>query len=446
MIMLAKVYNFIKANNLLDKNDTVVCGLSGGADSVALLLSLFELRKKLSISVEAVHVNHCLRGAESDRDEEFCRSLCKELGIVFNAVSCNVTAFAAEHGMSVEEAARSMRYGVFDDFSHGKKLATAHNANDNLETLILNLSRGTGIKGIAGIPPVRGNIVRPLLAVTRAEIEEFLRQREQPFVTDSTNLSDDYTRNKIRHKIIPLLSELNSSVIETSINTITTLREENSFIEDLTDKAMEKCLNGDKLCGLADYDSVIRKRCIARLLVRNKLPYSRQRLEEADNIAVKGGKINISGDIFLMCRKGEISLETITKPSDEVIKKEMVIGENIIFSQCSLLCELLECDNLKKIEAVHKKSTFYLIDYDKIRGRVMVRSRKYGDKIQLKGRNFNSSVKKLINEKVLPSVRPTLHFLEDEEGTIFAEGIGIADRVAIDDDTSRFLRISVRRS
>ena len=147
-----------------------------------------------------------------------------------------------------------------------------------------------------------------------------------------------------------------------------------------------------------------------------------------------------------MCRKGEISLETITKPSDEIIKKEMVIGENIIFSQCSLVCELLECDNLKKIEAVHKKSTFYLIDYDKIRGRVIVRSRKYGDKIQLKGRNFNSSVKKLINEKVLPSVRPTLHFLEDEEGTIFAEGIGIADRVAIDDDTSRFLRISVRRS
>jgi tRNA(Ile)-lysidine synthase len=224
------------------------------------------------------------------------------------------------------------------------------------------------------------------------------------------------------------------------------LREENSFIEELTDKAMEKCQNGNKLVGLSDHSGVIRKRCIARLLVQNKLPYSRQRLEEIDNIVLNSGKLNISRDIFLVSQKGELSLETITKPSDKVIQKEMVIGENIIFSQCSLVCELLECDNLKKIEAVHKKSTFYLIDYDKIRGRVVVRSRKFGDKIQLKGRNFSSSVKKLINEKILPSIRPTLHFLEDEDGTIYAEGIGVADRVAIDNETSKFLMISVKRS
>jgi len=446
MIMLEKICNFIKDNKLLSKNDTVVCGLSGGADSVALLLSLFELKDKLEINVEAVHVNHCLRGDESDRDEEFCHQLCSRLCINFTAVSCNVMAFAKAHGLSVEEAARSMRYEVFSDVSKGKKIATAHNANDNLETMILNLSRGSGIKGLAGIPPLRGNIVRPLLAVTRAEIEDFLAERGQSFVTDSTNLSDDYTRNKIRHKIIPLLAELNSSVIETSINTTSTLREENAFIDSLTDKAMEMCQDGKRLNGLSKYDSVIRKRCLSRLLTANKLPYSRQRLEEADAITVNGGKLNISRDIFLVSKNDIVSLEKIPKQVEQPVQKEMVIGKNSIFDQCELICELVDCDNLKKIEAVHKKSTFYLLDYDKIRGRIIVRSRKFGDKIQLKGRNFTSSIKKLINERIETSLRPTLHFLEDEDGTIFAECIGIAERVSPDENTSKFLRISINRS
>lgn len=446
MIMLEKICNFIKNNKLLCENDTVVCGLSGGADSVALLLSLYELKDKLKINVEAVHVNHCLRGDESDRDENFCHELCNRLGINFTAVSCNVKAFAAEHGKSVEEAARSMRYEVFSDVSKGKKIATAHNANDNLETMILNMSRGTGIKGMAGIPPIRGNIVRPLLAVTRSEIEAFLAEKHQIFVTDSTNLSDDYTRNKIRHKIIPLLAELNSSVIETSINTTSTLREENAFIEHLTDKAMECAQDGSQLYGLSRYDAVIRKRCISRLLTENKLPYSHQRLEEADDIIVKSGKLNISRDIFLVSKNGTVSLEKIKKLPEQPVQKEMLIGKNTIFDQCELVCEVIDCDNLKKIEAVHKKSTFYLLDYDKIRGRVFVRSRKFGDKIQLKGRNFTSSIKKLINEKIDASLRPTLHFLEDEDGTIFAECIGIAERVAPDDNTSKILRISINRS
>lgn len=446
MMILDKIFRFIKENALLDEKDTVVCGLSGGADSVALLLSMYELREKLDITVEAVHVNHCLRGEESDRDEEFCRELCQKLGISFNAVSCDVMRLAEQSGMSVEEAARSMRYDVFEKVSCGKKIATAHNANDNLETVILNLSRGTGIKGLAGIPTVRGNIIRPLLTVTRAEIEEFLRSKSQSYVTDSTNLSDDYTRNKIRHRIVPLLADLNSSVIETSVSTIATLREENALIEKLTDKAMADCLNGNCFQGLSQYDGVIRKRCIARLLAMNSLPYSRQRLEEADNIAINGGKLNISKDIFLICNSSKLTLTKIRENDERFVQKEMLIGENAIFSHCKLVCEVIECDNSKKFETVNKKSTFYLVDYDKIRGKVFVRSRKFGDKIRLKGRNFTSSIKKLINEKILPEMRSSLHFLEDEEGTIFAEGIGIADRVAPDDNTSTILKISVKRS
>ena len=446
MNMLTKVYNFILKNDLLMAADTVVCGLSGGADSVTLLLVLYELREKLSIEVEAVHVNHCLRGAESDKDEEFCRVLCKRLNIPFKAVSCNVKALSASEGISVEEAARKLRYRIFKENSIGKKLATAHNANDNLETVILNLSRGTGVKGLSGIPVIRDNIIRPLLTVTRQEIEEYLALHEQPYVTDSTNLSDDYTRNKIRHKVVPLLAEINSSVIDTSVNTINNIREENDFIEKIVDQADEKCRNGNKYTGLSIYDAVIRKRCISRLLSENHLPYSFKRLEEADDILKNGGKINISGSFFLECKNDVIELKEIKKPVEGFISRDIVINNDNFICNCTVKCEIIECENLKKFEAVHKKSTFYVADYDKIRGKLIVRTRKFGDKIKLKGRDFTSSVKKLINEKIPAEERSELLFIEDECGTILAEKIGIADRIAPDTNTARFLKISFIRS
>ena len=443
--MLTKVYKFITDNKMVTQGDTVVCGLSGGADSVTLLICMCELSEKLHIYVEALHVNHCLRGAESDSDQQFCQELCKMLDVPFLAVSCDVSSYAVQHSLSTEEAARVLRYDIFKEYSKGKRLATAHNANDNLETVILNLARGTGIKGLAGIPPVRGNIVRPLLTVTRQEIEAFLSEHSQTFVTDSTNLSDDYTRNKIRHKILPLLGEINISAVETSINSINTLREENAFIEELTDEAMTNCRNGNSLNGLDGYSAVIRKRCISRLLTEKKLPYSHKRLEEADNVIVNGGKINISGDVYMIGANGSLELKKISAPTSEYNEIPLEIGTNRIFDNCELFCEIIECDNLKKIEAVHKKSTFYLLDYDKINGRTVLRSRKFGDKIRLSGRSFTSSVKKLINETIDAEIRPTLHFIEDEAGTVFAEGIGIADRVAPDNNTVRCLKISVNR-
>ncbi|MBP5432794.1 tRNA lysidine(34) synthetase TilS [Ruminococcus sp.] len=444
--MLDKIYSFIQKYDMLKSGDTVVCGLSGGADSVALLLALFSLKDRLGIQIEALHVNHCLRGAESDRDEQFCRELCKRKAIVFNAVSCDVSGYAEKNSLSVEEAARKLRYSIFEEYSAHKKTATAHNANDALETAILNLARGTGIKGIAGIPPVRGNIIRPLLGVTRAEIEMFLAKEGQDYVTDSTNLSDDYTRNKIRHKIVPLLGELNSSIIETSINSLDTLRDENAFIESVANNAYSSCLKGKKLLNLDKYAPVIRKRLIAKLLSENGLPYSHKRLEEADSVALNGGKLNISGQNYLCGSDGSIELTKIVPENDNLISKPLVIGENRIYAECTLLCEIIQCDDLKKIETVNKNSTFYLLDYDKIRGRTVVRSRKFGDRIKLRGRNFTSSVKKMINEIIPAEKRRTLHFIEDEEGTVFAEMIGIADRTAPDENTVRFLKVCIKRS
>jgi len=444
--MLDKIYKHVKRYNMFSEGSTVVCGLSGGADSVCLLLCLCSLSEKLGINVEAVHVNHCLRGSESDRDQEFCRQLCERENVPFTAVSCDVNTYAKENSLSTEEAARILRYRAFADNSQGKLLATAHNANDNLETAIFNLARGTALKGIAGIPPVRDNIVRPLLTVSRQEIEEYLRSLGQDWVTDSTNLSDDYTRNKIRHQVLPVLEGLNSSLIATSVNTFEVLRSEDQLIEDMTRETLEKCRNSNRLTGLSELHPVIRRRCIARLLSDNGLSYSYTRLEETDSIAVNGGKINISGELFLVSDGTTLSLEKIPrKNGEELLSAELRIGKNSIFSGITLNCELVECDSMKKFSYVNKKLTFYKLDYDKIIGRAVLRNRRFGDRIQLRGRNFSSSVKKLINETVPKELRDTLHFIEDDEGTLFAEHIGVAQRVAPDGNTKRLLKITIDR-
>ena len=443
--MINKIFSFVKKHNMINKGDTVICGLSGGADSVCLLLVLCELSSKIEFTVKALHVNHCLRGAESERDEKFCRDLCERLDIPFTAVSCNVKEFAEKNSLSVEESARKLRYSVFRENSENGKIATAHNANDNLETVILNLARGSAIKGFAGIPPVRGNIIRPLLTVSRKEIEKYLEDKGQNYVTDSTNLSDDYTRNKIRHKILPVLEEINPSVIETSVNSIDAVRSENSLIEFQTDDVYRRFRKGNTLCGLNNFHEVIRKRCISKLLSENSLPYSHKRLEETDSILVNGGKINISGDTFFVSDGKIARLEKIPhKKEQELVSVELKIGENMIFHDKILFSEIILCDDLQKIQSVHRNLTFYLLDYDKIIGGVVLRNRRYGDKIKLSGRNFTSSVKKLINEKIPPGLRDEIHFIEDEKGTIFAEYLGIAERVAPDCNTRKFLKISVR--
>lgn len=446
MIMLNRICRFIEENNMLHSGDTVICGLSGGADSVCLLLVLSELKEQLGISLEALHVNHSLRGTESDSDEEFCRRLCQKLDIPFSAEQCDVRSFAHEFSFSCEEAARRMRYDIFAAHSRDKKIATAHNANDNLETMILNMARGTGLKGMTGIPPVRGNIIRPLLEISRSEIEEFLKSRRQEFVTDSTNLTEDYTRNKIRHKIIPVIEEINSSAIATAVKTSGTLRDENQFIEDAVRDARKKCRNGNSFTSLENFHKVIRRRCIAELLSENGLPYSNERLTECDRILCGGGKLNLCRNFYFISNGKTAEITRIdNKPPHTEISSELIIGENMIFPDKIMTCRIVNCDNLRKIENVHKNLTFYMLDYDKITGRAIVRNRKFGDKIKLCGRNFTSSVKKLINEKVPVNLRSSLYFIEDETGTIFAETIGIADRVKPDENTVHFLEINIKR-
>lgn len=424
------IVDTIEKYNMLESGERVTAALSGGADSVCLLLILKKLEEKYKLKIDAVHINHCIRGKEADNDEHFCRRLCERLKVPITVKKANVPKIAAEKKQSLEEAARNVRYDFFAEHMKNGKLATAHTASDNAETVILNLVRGSGLKGICGIPPVRGNIIRPLIDITRQDVENYLEEEKQDFVTDSTNLSDDYTRNRIRHKIIPEILRINGGFFKTFCAELKIFSEENFFIEKSAKNAYNICIDNGALYGLEKYDAVIRKRCISYFLKENKLPISSEKINSIESILEKGGKINLSDGVYAVCRKNVLTILRI--PKDKGIHRvKLHEGENSIF----------DC---RTVSAEIKNDCGGIIDTDKVCGDIILRSRNYGDKIRLSGRGFTSSVKKLLNEKIRADLRPYIHFLADDKGIIYIEGIGISDRVKPDGDTKKSLYITIK--
>ena len=237
--MKQKVIDTIVKYNLIEKGDSIVIGLSGGADSVCLTLVLNELKNDYDLSLKAVHINHCLRGDEADRDMQFCKDFCKTLNIPLECYKIDVKSEAKKAKKGVEEYARGVRYQCFLKECGGGKIATAHNLDDKAETLIFNIARGCSVNGISSIPAKRDNIIRPLIGVSRSEIERYLREKNQPFVTDSTNLGDEYTRNKIRHNVLPVLKEINPEFLKAVERLCESAALQTDFIKSTAEKLLE---------------------------------------------------------------------------------------------------------------------------------------------------------------------------------------------------------------
>lgn len=233
---LDKIRDYIHANGLLKDGADVIVGLSGGADSTALLLVLLRLGYRCT----AVHCNFHLRGTESDRDQQFVTDLCKKLGVELKVCSYDTQSYARQNGISIEMAARELRYADFERIMNDTgayAVCIAHHRDDSVETVLLNLIRGTGIKGLTGIKPRNGHIIRPLLCVSRQEIEDWLHKEGQPYITDSTNLETDYTRNKIRLQLLPLMRTINPDVDNAVAETAGHLQQSYAVYSNAMDQA-----------------------------------------------------------------------------------------------------------------------------------------------------------------------------------------------------------------
>lgn len=233
--MVEKVYKYINENNMLDGCRHIVVGVSGGADSVCLIIVLCNIIKKygLDVKLTAVHINHGIRGAEADRDEAFTKNLCGGLGVPLVAKAVDVPRLAREDGLSEEEAGRKARYEIFGRLAgHDGRIAVAHHMDDEAETVLMNIFRGCGLKGAGGIAPVRENIIRPFLCISRSEIEDYLKSIGQSYMTDSTNLSCDYTRNRLRNDIIPIIrGSFNPNVTERLCHMAEEMRAAEDYME-----------------------------------------------------------------------------------------------------------------------------------------------------------------------------------------------------------------------
>ena len=258
MKTIDKLGSFCDSHGMLQRGQRVLCAVSGGSDSVAMLCMLLQVAAERSLSIEAAHYNHRLRGEEADRDENFVRSLCAKLGVRFHSESGDVAQRAGELGTGIEETARRMRYEFLMRTAErigADVISTAHTSNDNAETVLMHLARGSGARGLAGIPPVRGKIIRPLLCLTRQEVQEYLTRNGIDHVEDSTNDDPSYTRNRVRIELMPLFHAMNPSFAQDVLSLSELLRADDAFLDSLAWDfltAQEKgSIDAQALCALA---------------------------------------------------------------------------------------------------------------------------------------------------------------------------------------------------
>ena len=432
--MICKVKRTIEKYNLLDGVGSVAVGVSGGADSMCLLNILSKLKEEYGIILKVVHVNHNIRGEEALRDQSLVEAYCRQNEIECFVCSVDIPALAKEMGIGEEECGRIKRYEAFS-MAECDVVATAHSLSDSIETMIFNLVRGTGVKGLCGIPPKRDNIIRPLIDCSRKEIESYCSENEIPYITDSTNLTDDYTRNFIRHNIVSAFSNINESYESSVYAAMETLRAENAFMESCVASVMKQSLCGDgyKVTVLADSDTAVRKRVIAEIL-RNtmKKDVEKRHIDLVDAAVLKGeGKIEINKGLYITVNGGIISAESFVP----AVVEWSSVGEDGVFD--TPVGRFVLRDALG--DEVHSRNA---IDADKIKGRVCMSSRKDGDSFYSNKRRNTKTLKKLFNEAKIPAeVRNNIAILRDEENLLWLEGFGTDGKYLPDINSKKVLII-----
>ena len=402
--MLNKLLRFVRAYDLIAPGDTVVCAVSGGADSAALLFALYLLKDKLKICLEAAHFNHRLRGEESDRDEAFVRELCGRYEIPLHIGSAQVAA--GKKGL--EAAAREARYAYFATLPG--KIATAHTADDNAETVLLHMVRGTGLKGLGGITPQNGNVIRPMLTVTRADVEVFLAEWNLNHMEDSSNGTDAFLRNRLRHHLMPRLKEENPNIAQNLSAMALRLRQDEACLTEMSLAA------GNSVEKLRQLHPALRVRALERLLKEFGV-----REPESDHIALAEALVFSDNPSAYAQFPGGV---TVTRCYGTLEKQRILpeIPETVL--QCPGITDLPE--HGLRVICETAQSSVDLPDAFTVQpeGNLVIRSRVSGDNIRLSG--GTKSVKKLFIDRKIPvSDRPGIPVIADDAGVVGIGGFGV---------------------
>jgi tRNA(Ile)-lysidine synthase len=466
--MIGKIQAYIEQNQMIAPGDHVVAGVSGGADSVCLLFVLWEMKEALSFTLEAVHVNHMLRKEAAD-DAAFVRETCERLGVAFRVFAADVGEMAHSKGISLEEAGRDYRYECLRAVAREHEagiIAVAHHLDDRAETLLFNLFRGSGLRGLAGIRPVRDDVVRPLLFCTRQEIEEYLAARDIPYRTDPSNADEAFTRNFIRHQIMPRAHEVNPAVGRHMARTADLAGEADCFIRKQARAALYECaslsagqseIDIEKLHG---YDIIIQKYVL--LLVLEELSPSGGRdisfphIEDVLALAQGGGSKELHLPSGLRADKeygrlilhypGEGQNRQFREVCEFVIDLDTPQKEHnfTVPGLGKIACRTFPAQkNMKFPQKTYTK----WFDCGKITSCAVLRHKKRGDFLTIGGEGQRKKLSDyLIDEKIPRARREEMYVLADGPHIMWVCGLRISEHYKITGDTKSVLEVKLEKT
>ena len=433
----------IRERGLIERGQSVLCAVSGGADSMCLLHVLSENAEALGIRVCAAHFDHRLRGAESDRDREFVRDYCDAHGIPCVIGGADVAGYAQGSGMGTEEAARSLRYAFLSDAAREldcELIATAHNCDDNAETVLLKLTRGTGARGLRGIPERRGEIIRPLLFVTREEIETYDAENGVPYVTDSSNLTDDYARNVIRHRVMPVLRELNPAFSASALRTAGLIAADDEYLTEQARLFKERYYKDKTLPvrELKELTEPVSSR-VLRLICGSSLEAGQTGAilalcgaEGLHHCDIKGLRVTKDGGLLCFGVTARKIPDTVLSP-----------GQTVSLTERGLT---VSAETVPSDGEIFKSLNIFYFNCAAVCGTITLTSRRDGDKLRLAGRGCTKSLKELFREAGMTQTeRDETLVLRDERGVIAVCGFGVAERCAVKSGEP-MLKITVKQT
>ncbi|AFS79364.1 tRNA(Ile)-lysidine synthase [Gottschalkia acidurici 9a] len=450
------VKNTIINHRLLDKDDNIVIGVSGGHDSMTLLYVLESLKAELNFSIHVAHINHGVRGSESDGDEDYVKNICKNLNVPFYSHKTNMDEYAKKHKLTSEEAGREIRYSFFRKSIKklgGGKIAVAHNKNDQAETLIMRFIRGTGIDGLRGMEYKNGDIIRPLLDIDRIYIEKYCDDNGIIPRIDKTNFQPIYGRNKVRLELIPYIQKtFNKGIIDTLSRTSTIMKNDSDFLQEYTEdryrEILEKedkskiHLNIEKLHSL---HQSIKTRVIRYAIER--IHGSIKGLEEKHikdilnlvSSKITGKKINIINNIVVKISYNNLIIEKSEKVEDIRYNYKLDVNStiNILELGSSIKSKVTSVSSIK----IDENNDFIkYFDYDKVKDNLYIRNRIDGDKFRPIGMKGNKKLKDFfIDEKVPRDYRNTIPLVVDEEDILWIVGLRISENYKITSNTKNIL-------
>ncbi len=455
MDILKKVNRTIKKHSMLKGGERVLVGLSGGPDSVSLLHILSELREEWRLSLNALYVDHGLRPEKTPCEIDFCAELTERLKVPYSVEKVDVREFSDKENLSIQEAARHLRYLAFEEHAfqtEADRIATGHNADDQAETLVMRLLRGAGSRGLSGIPPVRGPLIRPLIMVERSEIERYLDERGIGFVIDASNLKQDYLRNRLRHEVMPLLKKYNPDLTGTLCRTTDILREENAYMEIAVTKSLMRLISRktvDKielfLSPLENMEKVILRRALIRAIeeTRGLRGIGFEHIEEIISLigtGSSGSRIYLPGGIRVI---KDYSTLIITSAEPQKLGEHLlqVPGETVLREAGLVLISSVSNDSTGTGDG----KTEAAFDFDMLRFPLKVRSRQAGDFFYPSGFGRRKKLQDyFVDEKVPRDMRDSVPLLLSGEDIIWVVGYRMDDRYRISPSCARTLKIIVK--